>query len=89
MADAADRIPYDTGGLENPLGVMRVGLAQWEARDESRAQPHVRHAAGDALAAMDEMLAALHAMRARLVGELRVSDEVAAVRADRLLEDGG
>jgi hypothetical protein len=86
MSDATDRIPYDTGSLEDMLGVAAVGLAQWETRDETRAQPHLRHAAGDALAAIDEMLAALHVMRVRLVSEMRVSDDIAMGRSAELLE---
>ena len=81
-----DRIPYDTGALEDYLGVAAVGLAQWETRDDTRAQPHIRHAANDALDAIDAMLRDLQLMRSRLVGEMRVSDDVAMDRSAALLE---
>jgi len=35
--------------------------------------------------AIDGMLADLHAMRARLVGEIRASDDATAARADAML----
>jgi hypothetical protein len=80
-----DRIPYDTGALEDYLGVAAVGLAQWETRDDTRAQSHIRHAANDAMDAIDTMLRELHQMRSRLVNEMRDSDDATAARVDRLL----
>ncbi len=77
---------YDVyGKLEDPMGVLGVGLAQWEIRDDSKAQPEVRRAANTAMDAIDTMLAALHQMRARLVSEIRASDDASAARADAML----
>ena len=78
--------PYDVyARLEDPMGVLGVALAQWEARDDTRPQPGVRRAANTAMDAIDTMLRELHAMRSRLVGEIRASDDAAAARADQLL----
>ena len=74
-----------TSRLEDHNGVLGVALAQWAARDDTRPQPEVRQAANTAMDATDAMLAELHQLRARLVGETRVSDDLAAARADELL----
>lgn len=96
LADTAT-LPYDqiaperltigdaTGRLDGHNGVLGVALAQWAARDDSKAQPEIRRAANSAMDAIDAMLAELHALRARLVGEIRASDDAAAARADELL----
>jgi hypothetical protein len=74
-----------TGRLDDHLGVLGVALAQWMARDDSRAEPEVRRAASTAMDAIDAMLAELHQLRARLVTEIRANDDAAAARADALL----
>lgn len=66
-------------------GVLDAALAQWAARDDTRPQPEVRQAANTAMDAIDSMLAELHQLRARLVSEIRASDDLAAARADALL----
>jgi len=71
--------------LEDPMGVLAIALGQWEARDDSKAQPHVRRAANAAMDEIDRMLGELHQMRSRLVSEIRVSDDAGATRADALL----
>jgi hypothetical protein len=71
--------------LEDPMGVLAIALGQWEDRDDSKPQPEVRRAANTAMDAIDKMLAELHQLRARLVSEIRKSDDQAAARADRLL----
>jgi hypothetical protein len=73
------------GRLDCQLGVLGVALAQWMARNDTRPQPEIRRAASTAMDAIDAMLAELHALRARLVGEIRASDDDAAGRADELL----
>jgi hypothetical protein len=47
--------------------VLGVALAQWTARDDSKAQPEIRQAVGTAMEAVDAMLVKLHAPRVRLV----------------------
>lgn len=78
--------PYDVyAKLKDPMGVLSVALGQWEDRDDTKPQPEVRRAANTAMDAIDGMLRDLHQMRSRLVGEIRVSDDAAAVRADAML----
>jgi hypothetical protein len=79
IGDAASR-------LDGHLGVLGVALAQWAARDDSKAEPDIRRAANTAIDAADAMLGELHALRARLVTEIRESDDIAAARADALLD---
>jgi hypothetical protein len=74
-----------SGRLDGHLGVLGVALAQWMARDDTRPQPELRQAANTAMDAIDGMLAELHALRSRLVSEIRASDDLAAERADALL----
>ena len=82
----ANREPYDVHAkLEDQTGVLAVALAQWEVRQDTRPQADVRRAANTAMDAIDTMLAALHAMRARLVGEIRASDDAGAALADAML----
>ena len=78
--------PYDVHAkLEDPMGILAVALALWETRDDTKAQPEVRRAGNTAMDAIDAMLADLHAMRSRLVREIRASDDANATRADALL----
>ena len=85
----ADRLPLlDYSGRlgdEGHCGVLGVMLGQWAARDDDAADADARRAANNAMNAIDAMLAELHQLRARLVGEIRISDDQAAVRADELL----
>ena len=67
------------------MGVLAIALGQWEDRDDSKPQPHVRQAANTALDTIDAMLRDLHQMRSRLVGEMRDSDDATAARVDALL----
>ena len=71
--------------LEDHNGVLGVALAQWAARDDTRAQPEVRQAANTAMDVIDAMLAELHQLRARLVTEIRQADDATAARVDALL----
>jgi hypothetical protein len=74
-----------TGRLDGHLGVLGVALAQWMARDDSRPDAPARRAASAAIDTVDAMLRELHALRSRLVGEVRASDDLTAARADALL----
>ena len=67
------------------MGVLAVALAQWETREDTKPQAEVRRAANTAMDAIDVMLATLHAMRSRLVGEIRASNDPSAARADAML----
>ncbi|MFZ0226540.1 MAG: hypothetical protein WAL41_06285 [Mycobacterium sp.] len=80
------RQPYDVHAkLEDSMGVLAVALAQWEIRDDSKAQPEVRRAANTAMDEIDAMLRELHQMRSRLVGEIRAADDATAARVDAML----
>jgi hypothetical protein len=77
--------------LRGHLDGLGTWLAIWVGSDDSKAEPEVRRAASTAMDAADQMLAELHQLRARLVGEIRASDDASAARADALLHgpDGG
>ncbi len=86
MNETVPRQPYDVyARLEDPMGVMAVALAQWEIRDGTVPQPAVREAANTAVDAIDAMLRELHAMRSRLVSEIRQADDATGRRVDELL----
>jgi hypothetical protein len=88
MTDASDRIPWDIDArLGDPLADLALKLAQWQGRDDAKAQPHVLRAAAEAMDGMDTMLRELHLMRARLVTEIRAADAEAIARVDALLAD--
>jgi hypothetical protein len=78
-----------TSRLHEHNGVLGVALAQWMARDDTKAQPAVRQAANAAMDAIDAMLRELHTLRGRLVFEIRNSDDVNDARADALLRRDG
>ena len=78
--------PYDVHSrLEGPSIILGAALGLWETRDDSKAQPQVRQAANRAMDTIDAMLRDLHAMRSRLVSEIRVSDDATAARVDATL----
>jgi hypothetical protein len=85
----AERLPIldYTGRLgdDGHIGDLAVALAQWAARDETKADAHARRAANTAMDALDAALALLHELRSRLVGEIRASDDATAARVDELL----
>ena len=87
-----DEIPADRrtlgdacGRLDGYNGVLGVALAQWMARDDSRAEPEVRQAANPAMDMIDAMPPRPTCCRSRLVGEIRASDDQTAARVDELL----
>lgn len=67
--------------------VMRLAsaLRRWQDHDNTRAELETRRAATVAVEAIDTALSELHTLRARLVGEIRVADDVAGQRVDALL----
>jgi|SRR5271157_1085193 len=72
-------------GDDGHNGVLGVALAQWAARDDTKADPEARRAANTAIDSIDAMLGELHALRARLVSEVRASDDASAARIDAML----
>ena len=80
------------GGYDNAVLAIRghvdqlgVSLATWSARDDARPCPEARRAANTAIDAIDAMLRDLYAIRARLISEVRISDDATAARVDALL----
>jgi hypothetical protein len=78
-----------TGTLRGNLAEFSTTLSQWERRDATRPQPEVRHAANTATDAIDAMFCELHEVRARLISEIRASDQAAEARLDALLRRDG
>ena len=78
-------IADSTGRLGDHLGVLGVALAQWMARDDTKADAGVVRAGHAAVVEVDAMLAELHQLRSRLIGEIRADQDAAAARADALL----
>jgi len=72
-------------GDEGHIGDLALALAMWAARDDSKADPHARRAANTAMDAVDSALALLHELRARLISEIKISDDQTAARVDALL----
>jgi hypothetical protein len=81
--------PFDAGlsTAREAVECIGVWLAIWEARREP--DGFARRCASDAIGAADELLAATHRIRARLVDETRRADDGAAVRVDELLARDG
>lgn len=81
--------PYDNplSALRSHVENMAAWLAIWEARREPDA--HARRCATEAVDAIDDALSELHQIRARLISEIRVSDDASAARADELLRRPG
>ena len=73
--------------ITETAGQLAAHLAAWQARDD-RAGAAARRSANDAMDAIDAMLAELHTLRARLVSEIRASDDATAARVDAMLAEG-
>lgn len=88
MTGPGDR-DYDDAlsSIRNGAEDLAVALAIWETRNEPDA--YARRCASDAVDAIDAALRELHGVRARLVGEIRDSDDASAARADALLRRWG
>jgi hypothetical protein len=88
-----DKIPPErrtildfAGRLDSHNGFLGVALAQWAARDDTKAHPEERRAANTAMDAIDAMLRELHQLRARMVSEIRADDDDAMARTEALLD---
>ena len=71
--------------LDDDLHELALALAQWAARDDTKAESEVTRAGDAAVAKIDAMLAELHALRSRLIGEIRADQDIAVARADAML----
>jgi hypothetical protein len=84
---APDSYDVPLSALRSRVDELGLWLAVWEARREPDA--HARRNASDAVHAIDAAIADLHAIRARLVSEIRASDAASAAGADQLLSRRG
>ena len=64
---------------------LGVWLTIWQARQEDAPDPHARRCASDSIDAIDAAIRELHTIRARLIREVRRSDDQTAARVDALL----
>ena len=80
--------PHDVSlsALRGHVETTAVRLAIWEARG-TKPDAHARRCASDAVDAIDGALTGLHKIRARLITEIRASDDATAIRADELLAE--
>lgn len=67
--------------LDDELGLLNVSLAQWIARDDSKADAAVTRAGNQVLDSIDVMLRQLGQLRARMVSEYREHQDVAPAQA--------
>ena len=74
-----------TSSLHANLEALGAALSQSGRRDDTRPQPEMRRAANTATDALDAMFCELHEVRARLISEIRASDQAAEARLDALL----
>ena len=81
MTASPDPCGAPLSALRGNVDDLGAWLAIWEGRREPDA--HARRCANDAI---DAALCGLHALRSRLVGEIRTADDASAVRAGALLE---
>jgi hypothetical protein len=84
-AQAAQGDAAAVEAIRQQLGQLGTALALWNTRDDSRPCPEARRAASAAVDAIDAMLRELHAVRARLITEIRQSDDARAAALDELL----
>ena len=70
------------------LEYLPAVVAAWEARSDTRPDAKARHAGSDAIDIIDDAPAALHALRASLIAQIRTSDDAHAARVDELLARG-
>ena len=82
----ADAYDGPLSALRGHVDDLGAWLAIWGARDDSRPDAHARRCASDAVGAIDDAIRELHALRARLLSEIRARDDASAAPADALLE---
>jgi hypothetical protein len=83
IASRQDAYDGQLSALRNHVDDLGAWLGIWANRKEPDA--HARRCANAAVDAIVAMLRELHGVRARLVGEIRDSDDASSARADALL----
>jgi hypothetical protein len=85
MTDTTRRTVDVVTDIRERVEDLSAAAALWAMRDDTKAQPAVRRAANDAVSAIDSAVRDLHLVRARLLGEIRASDDATAARVDALI----
>jgi hypothetical protein len=83
MTGPADAYDSPLSALRSHVDDLAIWITIWLHRSEPDA--HARRCASDAVDAIDGAIKELHKVRARLISEIRASDDATAVRADKLL----
>ena len=80
-------LPYDDAAeqLRLDAAALAIRLELWAGRDESRGDYRATEAGHAALETLDRITRDLYAVRSRLVGELRASQDAAMARARETL----
>ena len=73
--------------IAGQLEYLPACLSAWEARSEDKPDAEARRAANNAMDLIDDTLAALHALRASLISQIRTSDDANDARVDALLAE--
>lgn len=87
---STDQLPGDayageSAAIRDAAENLGVYLAIWAMRDNGKTNAMARQAANDAMDAIDAALRELHALRQRLVSDIRRYDDTADARLDALL----
>lgn len=77
----------ESAAIHDAADDIGMYLALWAMRDDSKADPDARRAANLAMDAIGRALRELHALRSRLVSDIRASDDAAAARVDVLFAE--
>jgi hypothetical protein len=90
VTDDTTRLPGaayagESGRIRDAAEDIGVYLALWSMRDDAKPDAGARRSANDAMDAIDTALRELHALRSRLVGDIRKSDDAAMTRTAELL----
>lgn len=89
MSAPDTRGPYadDAGAALSAASDLGVYLALWAMRYDDKPDAEARQSANLALDTIDTALRKLHALRERLVGDIRAYDDATAARVDALLAE--
>ena len=74
-----------SGAIRRHVDALAAALDVWAERDLTEAQPQVRRAGNQALAALDAATGELRRLRYRLAAEIRASDQASVEQLDAYL----
>ena len=81
-----DAYAAESAAIRDAAEEIGVYLAVWSMRDDSKPDAQARQMANCAMDAIDTALRELHELRARLVSDIRRSDDAATSNADPVAE---